>query len=164
MFGRGRRCKIARWIVGARRGFSLIELVVVLSILGVAAAVVVPAFTGFVSGGAEEAVRELVSAYRTARNEAVTRGVGASVTIELSTGSYWVVSEPLIGGHADTLRAGALPLGQGTRLLGGRQGWAVTAFDPLARARGAPVFISDGEKVYEVAVDARTAEIDARRR
>lgn len=164
MFGRGRRRTITARIVGARRGFSLIELVVVLSILGVAAAVVVPAFTGFVGGGAEEAVRELVSAYRTARDAAVRRGVPATVTIELSTGNYWAVSEPLSGGHPDTLRVGALPLGQGTRLLGGRQGWAVTAFDPLARARGVPVFISDGEKVYEVEVDARTAEIDARRR
>ncbi len=160
----GRRRSRVLQAVASRCGLSLIELVVVIAIVGVAAAVVLPAFDRLGGGGAEEAVRELVSAYRAARGAAVTRGAPSRVTVELATGAYWVISEGASDTRADTLLRGTLRVGRSSRMVGGRDGWAVTAFDPLSRARGVPIYISEGAELFEVAVDPRTASIDVRRR
>ena len=57
-----------------RRGFTLFELLVVLILLGAAAAVVVPSFTGGFGGiQLETAARDLVTHMRQARGAAVTR-------------------------------------------------------------------------------------------
>ncbi len=160
----GRRRAAPRRAVTDRRGASLIELVVVFSILGAAAAVVLPELSNLSRGGSDQAVREIVSAYRTARDAATTRGVPVSVALELATGAYWVVVQPTAERGADTLRRDALPIGGGVRLLGGRGGWGVTTFDSQGQARGLPVYVSDAEGVYKIDVDPVTAAIDARRR
>jgi len=59
---------------GSRDGFTLLELIIVLVLLGAAAAVVVPSFTGGILGlQLETASRDLVTRMRQARVEAVAR-------------------------------------------------------------------------------------------
>lgn len=134
----------------------------VLSILSIASAVALPAIAGFGKGGADDVVQEIASAYRAARGAAVSRGSTATVTVELATGTYWVTSKGTLESEQDTLRHGRLLSGRSARLWGGREGWLLTTFDSLGRARGPTLYISEGRDVYEVRVDPRTGAIDAR--
>ena len=146
------------------KGFTLIELLVVLTLLAVTTAVALPAVASLTRPGAAETAGAVAAAYRTAHEAAMRRGVTATVTIELGTGSYWIVAERANGVWADTLRQGVLPLAGRARLRGGAEGWAVASFDPRGRARGAPLYVTANENEYEVLLDPRTAAIDARRR
>lgn len=63
-----------------QRGFTLIELIVVMVIIGIAAGIAIPSFRGFTnSTNATTAANDLVSALNLARSEAVTRGRNVTV-------------------------------------------------------------------------------------
>ncbi|MDH3291126.1 MAG: type II secretion system GspH family protein [Gemmatimonadota bacterium] len=156
---------MTRTVTGTGRpGFTLIEVVVVLTILGIAAAVTAPGLARMLGGGADGVVRDVVSAYGTAREAAATRAARTSVLLELGTGAYWVVAGPSAGDVADTIRQGRLSLTPEIRLTGGDRGWAVTTFDPLGHARGNRVFVSEGQEVHEIAADPWTAAVSVQRR
>src|SRR5688572_6189154 len=70
-----------RW--RGRSGFTLVEIVVVLIMLGIAAAVAVPAFRPPAERSAGAAARALRELYADARNQAARRGV--AVVVELTT-------------------------------------------------------------------------------
>ncbi len=146
-----------------RHGLTLMEVVVVCAILGIVAAVVVPALAGLAHDPPEEAARGLVRAYRIARQAAATRGAPAMVVVELNTGAYTVVSQAARDGARDTVRQGALQVTPGLRLSGGRNGWAITAFDPFGRAGGEPVFVSNEGKLIRIATNPWTGAVDVRR-
>ncbi len=146
-----------------RRGYTLMEMVVVLMILAISGAVVVPALARQLRGGAEAVARELVGIYRTPRDVAAARGVPATVTLELGTGRYRVIAEPALAPAPDTVRSGTLGVTGGVRLRGGHDGWVVCTFHPYGRARCGAVVISDSEGRFEVSADAWTAAIDVRR-
>lgn len=145
-----------------RLGFTLIELVVVLMIVGIAGAMVVPAFAG--RRDAETAASELAAIYRAAREAAADRAVVVTVTVDLRSGRYEVVTDPAERAAAQTLRTGTLRMSAGVRLGDAGAGWAVTSFDPFGRARGRSVLVRDGEELYEVSADPWTANVEARRR
>jgi prepilin-type N-terminal cleavage/methylation domain-containing protein len=145
-------------------GFTLVEVVVVLTILGVVAAVTTPSLARMLRGGADGVARDIVSVYGTAREAAATRGAPASVVLELATGAYWVVTEPSATAAVDTLRQGRLRIAHEIRLTGGHRGWVVTTFDPLGRSRSSPLFVSEGQDVHEIAADPWTAAVSVQRR
>jgi prepilin-type N-terminal cleavage/methylation domain-containing protein len=145
-------------------GFTLVEVVVVLTILGVVVAVTTPSLARMLHDGADGVVREIVSVYGTAREAAATRGAPASVVLELATGAYLVVIEPSATAAVDTLRQGRLRIAPEIRLTGGHRGWLVTTFDPLGRSRGSPLLVSEGQDVREIATDPWTAAVSVQRR
>jgi prepilin-type N-terminal cleavage/methylation domain-containing protein len=156
---------VTRTVAGTKcPGFTLVEVVVVLTVLGVVAAVTTPSLARMLRGGADGVARDIVSVYGTAREAAATRGALASVVLELATGAYWVVTEPSATAAVDTLRQGRLRIAHEIRLTGGHRGWMVTTFDPLGRSRGSPLFVSEGQDVHEIAADPWTAAVSVQRR
>ncbi|HEU4455789.1 MAG TPA: GspH/FimT family protein [Longimicrobium sp.] len=145
-----------RWRAGSRSGFTLVEIVVVLMMLAIAAAVAVPAFRPPAERSAGAAARALRELYADARNQAARRGVAVVVELTTATGEWRLAADPEDGTAPRTLAVGTLPLPAEGRLAGGREGVARAAFSPLGRARADRVTITEGEVRHEVSVDGWT--------
>lgn len=145
----------------ASAGFTLMELVVVMLILGVVGAVAVPAFAVFERNEGLEAAERLADAYREARKRATTRGTRVSVLVEGATATW-----ALVEGEGSDLRVvarGALA-GPGSELgirmvTAGAGRAALATFDALGRARADRVVFTHGGGSYTVAVDPWTSMI-----
>ncbi len=141
---------------GSRSGFTLVEILVVLMMLAIAAAVTVPAFRPPAERSAGAAARALREVYADARSQAARRGVAVVVEIRTATGEWRLIADPEDGTAPRTLEVGTLPLPAEGRLSGGRDGTARAAFTPLGRARADRVTITEGEVRHEVSVDGWT--------
>jgi general secretion pathway protein H len=148
---------------GRGGGFTLIELVVVLAIIGLAASVVAPAFRRL-GQDARTTADALTATYAAARRAATERGVAVTLVIETATGQFLGMTDPAPGLPRDTVASGALPFAAGTHLDGGHEGWAVVTFDALGRGRGDRVTLIQGEQRYDIRVDPWTATAVVRRR
>lgn len=152
-------------LVAARGGLTVVELLVVLTIVGVTSVVVVPAFDRLSQGGAAQATAELVSALHATRDAAASRRVPAVLTLELASGRYWVVVDAPGTARADTLRQGGLRRTPGIQIgIGRPAGWTTIAYDALGRSRGGPVYISGGDAAYALVVEAWNGAVVTRPR
>ncbi len=138
-------------------GFTLVEVTTVVLVMGIVAAVAVPALRPPDEQGAGVAAEALRGVYAGARGEAAARGVPVRVVLETATDSFAVFAEPE-GGPPLLLRAGRLPLPPDGTLSGGREGRAQARFTPLGRARADRVTLVDGDGRHEVRVDDWTGE------
>ena len=74
-----------------RAGFSLLELIIVVTLLGILSAGVVPVFQGtFSSIESEHAVRDLIATIRYAQERAVTDSIEYRLYLEPDNNEYWV--------------------------------------------------------------------------
>jgi len=106
--------------VSRRGGFTLAEIIVVLAILGITAAVVVPAFTRLAPDDDVTSVAaQLDGVIAVARNTALRRATPVEVTLIPQSGRYWL------------RLADGTPLDSGAILLGR----AVTLQSPVPRPR-----------------------------
>ncbi len=88
-----------------QKGFTLMELLIVVAILGVLAAVVIPRFTGLIGRGQTEAATTELSIVQTAMVAAMTDAKTATVTAQSAiqlTPSSQIPTEAWIGPYLQT--------------------------------------------------------------
>jgi prepilin-type N-terminal cleavage/methylation domain-containing protein len=144
-------------------GFTLIELIVVLAIIGLSASVVAPAFRRL-GRDARTTSDAIAALYARASGAATVRRVPVTLAIETASGRFTTLTDPAPGTPRDTIELGVLPLAAGARLTGGDNGWALVSFDSHGGARGHTIGITQELEHYEVQVDPWTAEAVLRRR
>jgi len=139
---------------GRGDGFTLLELIVVLVLLGAAAAVVVPSFTGGMLGlQLETASRDLVTRMRQARVDAVARQAVFRVVLgaESSQGSQYT----LVDEYGREINRYALP--KGISLTAKEELPLTISFYPNGRSSGGSFGLKrDGGKELTILVDPIT--------
>lgn len=139
------------------RGFTLVETIVVLAILGVVAAVVAPALRRPDRRDARTTTEALAAAYAAASRAATARGTPVRLVLDVEHATFTTVTEPAPDTPPDTIAVDTLPLPAGARLHAASGGWASVLFDALGRARGDRMVLVQGEEHHEIRVDVWTA-------
>jgi len=133
------------------RGFTLVELLVVLAIVGMTLAIAVPFFAGHVTGASiNAATSEISAALHSARSTAIVED-RAVVFQGDGGGGYWLdrnhFSLPLMNG-ATPLRVAV-------------EGGTQISFYPSGGSSGGRILVSSGNGQREIAVDALTGRANA---
>jgi general secretion pathway protein H len=140
------------------RGFSLLELVVVLAILALAAAAAVPRLQGSTaSQGVRTAAERLAGTLRTTRAEVLRTSTEKAVMFDPQTRAYWSDAEP-----APRAVEGRLAI----RFEDDGFDWAGTnraiRFRPDGSATGGIIVLDDGSTQARIAVDWMTGSATLR--
>lgn len=145
-----------------RRGFTLVEVVVVLTMAALAAAVVVPSLDAVLDSGPRAPAEELAEAYRQARELATSRSATATVTVDPRSGA-WRLFEGTTGGEETAVDGGNLLTDRPEARITGTGGEpAVTRFDARGRAWGPDLEVRVGPESHRVEVDVWTGSIRIR--
>ena len=142
-----------------RRGFSLLEVVVVLAIVGVIAAVTVPAIG---EAGRRDPLDSAAAEVRTlverTRRTALERGPAVTLVIDSRARRFWVSRDQ----DRMQLAQGTLPTG--VTLLAGPSGDRVrAAFDATGTASGDTIVLQNGDRTTVITLNVWTGDVDARR-
>ena len=132
-------------------GFTLIEVVVVLVLLGVVASVTVPAFRNAASGGPRvEVTGEVLRLLEGARSTALDRATVTRLMLDPRSGSYRVEADSI--GNRVTSREGRLTLPAGVALEGG-PGWATACFTATGMAVADTITVVGPDGASRISVD-----------
>ena len=132
-----------------RRGFTLLELVVVLVILAITAGAAVPAYLSRQSGSAEHrAAGQLAALLIRARLSARQSGASAAVVLSPSDGRFWLTTR-------DSLASGAIALPNGLHFDESLPARTECRFEPSGSASPCAVRIQR----YTVRVDQWSGEV-----
>lgn len=144
-------------------GYTLVEMVVVLAVMALAAAVIAPGLFRSETSGGERVVRTLTEVYAMAREAAVTRGGGAQVWVNADEGRWLALVRSGGTSRWDTLGSGSLQT-PGVRLQSGGERWAIVRFDARGRAAGQSVGVRGPEGVAFLRPNHWTGRLDVARR
>lgn len=140
----------------SRRGLTLVEVIVSMALIGIVAAVTVPAFAGLAGTDRDAATAEPVARLlRSARMTALREARVTTVVIEPVSGRYTIA----VAGEGMPRRTeGLLALGDGARILvaGPR---ARFAFEPSGPARSEPIAVRGPGGDVAVRVDPWTGDV-----
>lgn len=142
------------------RGFSLIELIVVLALLGVVAAAVAPAMLRATTASPlDQAATSIADTLRDVRRGALQDARAASLIAETNSDRFWVVRQTMSG--RDSVHEGRWSLPSGVTLahVAGRAQWR---FGPSGAPRPDSLVIRDSGGVRIVAVDPWTGAVTVR--
>jgi len=137
------------------RGFTLIELVVVLLILGLTLAAVAPAFAARRDHSLDTAVDAIAMLLRTARNTALETAVPTAVTIDPASARVWVRADA-VKNPLDTSFAIAVPAGTDYSAASARVRFV---FDPRGGATVDTLMVSSARGRWSVTVDTWTGDV-----
>jgi general secretion pathway protein H len=138
------------------RGVTLLELLIVLSIMAIVAAMVVPMFGGGVSTGElRGAARQVAAGLRLARSEALATRRETGVVLDLERRTFQVERD----GHEHSLpRAIELKLFTAeSDLVSDRVG--AIRFFPDGGSNGGRITLAAGERKYDIDVDWLTGRV-----
>jgi general secretion pathway protein H len=152
----GRRTEV----VQSARGFTLLELIVTLAVLAVAAAVVAPAIgRGSDSLKARADVAGFAATLRHAREKAINAQRPHRVEIDMETHRMSIIAAPAVADDKEVRETRTLS----SRLaIEASPGPAVT-FDPRGISSGADFKLTSGGVVYLVSVDRLTGRVKSTR-
>lgn len=140
----------------AARGLSLLELLIVLSLMGVIAALAIPVFGGGVSSTQlKTAAREVAAGLRLARSDAVAGRRETVLALDLEHRSFRVDRDP---------REHAMPRGIELKLFTAQSDLisetaGAIRFFPDGGSTGGRVTIAAGERKYDVDIDWLTGRV-----
>ena len=141
--------------VSEARGFTLIELVVVLLILGLTLAAVAPAFAARRDQSLDRAVDAIAMLLRTARNTALETAVPTAVTFDPASARVWVRADA-IKNPLDTSFTIAVPAGTEYSAASPRVRFI---FDPRGGAKVDTLMVSSARGRWAVTVDSWTGDV-----
>lgn len=141
---------------GRARGVTLLELLIVLSIMAVLAALVVPRFTGGVSTSAlKGATREIAAGLRLARSEALATRKETRLLLDLEQRTFRV--EPDARVHALPKEIELKLFTAQSDLMSDKVG--AIRFFPDGGSNGGRVTLAAGERKYNVDIDWLTGRV-----
>ncbi len=139
---------------GACGGFTLLEILVVLALIGVIAATFAPLALRSLAGGGELAALEIASALRDARSQAIAGNLEVAVTVDVAGNRYAVGDRPAVALKDDVSLA--LFTAQ-AELLSDHVGRI--RYFPDGSATGGEVTVFDRETTWRVRVEWLTARV-----
>ena len=141
---------------GRGRGFTLLEILVVLTLIGLIAAVTIPTFSGGVSTTAlKSAAREIAAGLRLARGQAIAQRTEATLELDVAARAFRVLPDPRV--HV-LPREIEIKLYTAQRDLVSDQVGAVR-FYPDGGSNGGRITLAVGERKFDVDVDWLTGRV-----
>jgi general secretion pathway protein H len=141
---------------GRGRGFTMLEILVVLTLIGLIAAVTIPTFSGGVSTTAlKSAAREIAAGLRLARGQAIAQRTEATLELDVAARAFRVLPDPRV--HV-LPREIEIKLYTAQRDLVSDQVGAVR-FYPDGGSNGGRITLAVGERKFDVDVDWLTGRV-----
>jgi general secretion pathway protein H len=138
------------------RGFTLLEILVVLTLIGLIAAVTIPTFSGGVSTTAlKSAAREIAAGLRLARGQAIAQRTEATLELDVAARAFRVLPDPRV--H-ELPREIEIKLYTAQRDLVSDQVGAVR-FYPDGGSNGGRITLAAGERKFDVDIDWLTGRV-----
>jgi general secretion pathway protein H len=149
-----RACRFAG--IGARAGgVTLLELLIVLSLIALIAAVTIPVFSGVSTTELKSAAREVAAGLRLARGQAISQRSEATLELDVAARSFRVPPDP---------RVHSLPSGIDLKLFTAQRDLVndqvgAVRFYADGGSNGGRITLAAGERKYDVDVDWLTGRV-----
>jgi general secretion pathway protein H len=138
-----------------QRGFTLLELLVVLTIMAFAAAIVVPSLGGPSTSELKSAARELASGLRYARGQAIVHRNEAALVLDIEGRTFTVPPDTRVHRLPDKI---GIKLFTAQRDLVNEKVGAIRFF-PDGGSNGGRITLATGERKFDVDVDWLTGRV-----
>ena len=136
-------------------GVTLLELLIVLMLMALVAALTIPVFSGVSTTELKSAAREVAAGLRLARGQAITLRTESTLELDVAARSFRVPPDP---------RLHALPSGIDLKLFTAQRDLVndkvgAVRFYPDGGSNGGRITLAAGERKYDVDVDWLTGRI-----
>lgn len=143
----------------ARRGFTLVEMLVVIVILAIVSAVTIPAFRSNSDDQLANAVRVITTLMQRSRQTAIERGENVTLVVDAEHARYWAVVHGT--SRADSVVSyGAIEMSSGATLSSDALR-SRFLFEPSGSASGPSLVVKVDSRAAVIALDRWTGDAHA---